>query len=72
MFFTAPAAVMAAVVELWRGILEAHGRFASGAAASVLTPLASIILLVSFPDMGVWILSMGLLADLLTWFAKAW
>ncbi len=64
-YFTAPAALLNGVANLWKEILNAKGKFIQSATVSVITPLVSIFLLVWMTELGVWVLSLGLLFGVL-------
>lgn len=60
-YITAPAAFLAAIVNLWKELLNAENKFLESSAVSVITPLASIALLAFSRTTGVFALSAGLL-----------
>ena len=60
LYFTAPAALLNGVVDLWKGILNAKEKFIQSSLISIITPLISVVFLIYFSDLGVWVLSLGL------------
>jgi putative peptidoglycan lipid II flippase len=61
LYFTALAAFLHGVAVLWKGILNAKEKFIQSSVVSIVTPLVSVGLLIYMNDLGIWVLSLGLL-----------